>query len=808
MALDMKMGLGLVFTAEDLASSVVGDLQQGLNRLTRDVDRFSRTAGAGFALATAGAATMAAGFATLRTGWDFARTAGEFERNLAHAGGVVEATTEQLNMMRDAALAISTRTGFTPEESVQALEALGSGGMNANQAVQALTATMRLAGAGMISTESSATALTSAISVFGLQATDAQMVTDQLLTTANMTMLQANEFADALGTVGRGASLTRQSLQEMLVSIGLIRNTGVSASVSASAVSSALLEIATNAEKFRRIGVDVERAGGGFRDLSDVVLDTQRALETRFRTEAERVAAAEELFGRFGITAYSALTTQLGNGMRNASGEMVRGSAAMDSMIERLNRAGGASERLGRVMSENLEGALRRLTAGWEAFKTAVGGPLQELFAPLVTFLAAGIGAIVRSFQALSAPMRRGLLIFTMFSAVGTIVAGALAFIAGSIAVLGTTLAGAFGLFASIAGYLALALIPIGAILAGWIAIGAALYYAWRQNLGGLGDWVTSVASRISLAWRGLVEIFSEGGLSSGLRRELSSAQNAGVVQFLQTVVTWGQRFSRMWTGFVEGFRASWATLGPAFGELVTAFETVLTLLGTSSEQWENANRAITLRDWQAVGRFIAVDLVGALRLLLRGLALTIQTFIMLGSAIGPVLVFVWRLFTAFLWLVQNALIPFVTWVYRGLAAIARFQRAISPLGLIEGVGQFYDQLTGTQGSARGQRTTATARPTEQILAQMSRRGEDEERTEPATTRPAAAQGESWTALLDQINATLGQAPQTTNIQLTSNLQMNDQTVGQAVQTAQVNRRTGAGRTVADQLAVTTQGAL
>ena len=93
--------------------------------------------------------------------------------------------------------------------------------------------------------------------------------------------------------------------------------------------------------------------------------------------------------------------------------------------------------------------------------------------------------------------MRSIIGIVTLVVAGFSIFGGAITFVIGTVILLASMLGSLLGVLAAVAVGVAIAMVPIMAAFGGAIAIGYALYRAYEENLGGLRDFVTDIASQV-----------------------------------------------------------------------------------------------------------------------------------------------------------------------------------------------------------------------------------------------------------------------------------------------------------------------
>ncbi|MGB0890236.1 MAG: phage tail tape measure protein, partial [Solirubrobacterales bacterium] len=515
---------------------------------------------------SAGVGALAVGAVGLAATMKSALAAGEFEQGVAKVGAISQASAEELDKLSAKAIQAGLDTQFSPKEAIDGLSELAVRGLTAQESIEALDGALDLAAGGQITIAQASSTTASALKVFGLEADKAGVAADKLLKISNVTALQAKDLELALGTVGRGASLAKQSIDEMLPSIGLVKNTGVDASVAASSVSSALIFMSKNAKKFDEIGVSVTDAQGKIRPFMDIVLDTQKAMEG-MSNEAEKTALATKLFGRFGVTAFSAIGTQTANGIRKPTGEIVKGAEAVDFLRKSMEGAAGTASKFREALLDTLPGQIILLKGSIQTLAITLGQPLAEALKPVVLEIKDAINSIITAVQSMPAPMKKALGIGLLFASVAITLGGALLFLGATIALAAPGLA-AFG--AAISG----AALPIAGLVAailGAAAVVAVLRKAFNENIGGFADTVGPMIERTKLFFKGLFQFIQDGFFSGETAKKLNQPENVGVLKFLVTLIQIGHRAARFVEGLKHGFDTFMASAGPTFEELGSA---------------------------------------------------------------------------------------------------------------------------------------------------------------------------------------------------------------------------------------------
>ena len=480
--------------------------------------------------------------------------------------------------MREAALELSAsgRSIFDPTQAAGGLNELAAAGLNARDTISTLAPVLGLATAGNIGVESSANAVTAAMHVFQLNADQAEMAANQMLAISNSTLLQAGDLEAAMGAIGRGAVVAHQSLEEMLPSMGLVRNSGVSAEVAAHSVSSALIFMSTHAsERFRRLGVDLTDATGRFRPFLDIVLETQNALAAQGGTEAEQAGAINKLFGRFGMTAFSAITAQLGQGIEDANGNILRGAAAIQYLRQEMARAGGTIDFFLDRTLNTLPGQLQVLKAVAKSVAIEFGAPLAAAFKPVVALIVGGLQRFRNLWKTLPDSIKTGVVQFLLLASALMTLFGGFVLVSGVVAILVPM---AKVMFITFAGILAV-VIPLGLAF----AAAAGFVYLFGRSLagtfGGLGS-LQNRFERFRLVFEGLSQLFSQGGFSGSVRKELNKAENAGIRRFVVQVYMLAYRVEAFIKGVAKGVDLFLSSTAPSMRAFVGSVRSLAVALG------------------------------------------------------------------------------------------------------------------------------------------------------------------------------------------------------------------------------------
>lgn len=569
--LNGAQGLGFTFFAIDLATPTIRKLAGAFVGLDERVGvsnagmlRAAKVAKFGFSTFAVGAAMLGGAFA-------MANLAGEFEQSIAAIGAISGASADELTLLHDAAIDAGISTQFSPTEATVGLKELAQAGFNAHESMKLLIPVLDLAAGsfGGLTPASAAGLAAQTMKAFGLSVEQASLAVDQMLKVNSLGMaLKAEDLPLALGTAARGASTFHQSLEETLISLGLVKNVipGVERASTAVAVAMERMVKPETQAAIKGIGVDVLTAQKGFRPFLDVLGDMAPALDKM--TEAKRSAFLFKTFGGEALGGVTAILTQVTKGIRTTAGETLTGAAAFRYLRTELAGAGGTAAAFRDKMLNTFAGQKQLLRGSMETLGILLGEPLAQVFKPIVGAVVDALNALLAVLRATPMPVKRAVMGFLVGAAVLVTLVGAMimAQAAGAWFLAGLTHIGiALGATTAVIGPAVVAVLALAAVFAG-------LYVAYQKNLGGIADFFHRVGSEIQLFFQGISQLVEEQGFSGAVMDELNKAENLGLKQFVIQVGMIAYRLQRIWEGFSDGFSAAIEDAAPILTGLVAAF--------------------------------------------------------------------------------------------------------------------------------------------------------------------------------------------------------------------------------------------
>lgn len=277
------------------------------------------------------------------------KTAGQFEKGMNQVQALTGATEKQFSALEEQAKELGATTQFSAGQAADAMGFLAQSGMDANEIIGSMPATLNLAAAAQTGLAETADMVTNIMKGYGREVEQTIETTDILtgtFTRSNTNLTQLSEAMKLAGPVAAGFGL---QFEETAALLGLMGNAGFQASLAGTALRGALIRLANpaaeNARLIEDLGLKIFDAKGNMVPFISIV----EQLESAGITTAETM----KLFGQRAGPAMAALLSQ--------------GSQALKDFTTDLENSAGTTERIAKVQMEGLIGQLRALRSAVEA---------------------------------------------------------------------------------------------------------------------------------------------------------------------------------------------------------------------------------------------------------------------------------------------------------------------------------------------------------------------------------------------------------------------------------------------------------
>jgi TP901 family phage tail tape measure protein len=403
-------GLGYTFIANDLASGPISRLNANVKGLATTSTAAQVAYNKNMALIKAGTKSLLIGGIGLLAINSLTKSYGKFEMKLASAGAVMNATAGEMAKLEDAAIKAGIATQFDPGEAAQGLENLGAAGMNAKEAIATLNPVLDLAAAslGQLGVAESAANVAGVLNAFGDSTDFASKRVDQLVRITQMSNFQARDFSIAISQAAAQAASADQTFESMTATLGMLRNTNLDASSSATAYREAVRRLASDKrslKKLTELGVDsVNRETGKIKDLGKVMAELIPQVEKL--GAQEKNLALKRIFGVRGMKTYNAFFMSYKKAVKEGKAEIGDFATVHERLVTGLDNAGGAAARTREKLLATAEGQRILMKGSIETFKVVAGKALVPAALPALKSMISAINALIKVVNLIPAPMR------------------------------------------------------------------------------------------------------------------------------------------------------------------------------------------------------------------------------------------------------------------------------------------------------------------------------------------------------------------------------------------------------------------
>jgi len=299
---------------------------------------------------------------------DAMRTAIEFNRTQSKLASVLGTTTEGIIDLTFQARVLGETTRYTAKQVGDLQTNLARLGFRKGEIVNMTKAVLEFSQATGGDLAEAAKVLGAVLKTFDLSAIHAQEVADAMALATSKSALSFEYIRTALPIVGGTAQAYGFDIKDTLSLIGTLADTGMQASMAATAARNIILKLADPESKFNKLIGSKQ-----IKNVSDFA-DALKKLKER----GVDLATVLEVSSLRSATALSSLIDKFNN---------------ISTLRGELENADGAATKMANTMENNLGGSVIRLTSAWNEFELAMQGS-QGTLKTIVDMAVEGVNAI------------------------------------------------------------------------------------------------------------------------------------------------------------------------------------------------------------------------------------------------------------------------------------------------------------------------------------------------------------------------------------------------------------------------------
>jgi len=449
----------------------------------------------------------------------------DFEEGMAKVATIADTTTVSLDKLKQGVLDVSNQTGASTDDLNEALYQTISAGVKTADSVKFMGDSVKLAKGGFTDTTTAVDVLSTAVNAYGLKASEAATISDQLITTQNLGKTTVGELGQSLGNVIPIAASVNVGTKELFASLAELTKNGIKTDEAVTGLKgaySAILKPSSEASK------EAKTLGLNFSAAHLKSVGWAQFLEEVKQKTGGSGEAMSKLFGN--VRALTAVMTLAGKGssdFKDILGQMNNTVGATDAAFAKVQDTSGV-----------------KLKKAFNDIKNA-GIQLGDALTPIAEKVAGAIEKLADKFKNLS-PVQQEMIV-----KIGLVAAalGPVLVVIGSLIKNVGLIAGVFSK-ASIAigeagGIIEVLTGPIGitiAAIAGLVTVGVLLYKNW--------DTIKAKAQEL---WQSINKAFP--GLKTTITKAWDAVKTA--TKTIETV------FSEVWTGIKTSVNDAWGYIGP-----------------------------------------------------------------------------------------------------------------------------------------------------------------------------------------------------------------------------------------------------
>ena len=184
--------------------------------------------------------------------------AAEFDKALREVSTLLPKTVDDMGRLRDAITELSTRVPEPPTQLTKGLYQIVSAGItDTAKAMDVLEVSSKAATAGLSDTASAASAITTVLNAYQLQASEASRVSDVFFATIAQGVITFPEIASSIGNVATSAAQAGLTIAEMGAAIATLTKFGIDAQEATSSLNRLIFSLIQNSDEAKQAQKDL-----------------------------------------------------------------------------------------------------------------------------------------------------------------------------------------------------------------------------------------------------------------------------------------------------------------------------------------------------------------------------------------------------------------------------------------------------------------------------------------------------------------------------------------------------------------------
>ena len=277
-----------------------------------------------------------------------------FETSMSKVQALSGASADEMTLLEGKARELGSTTNFSASQVADAFGYMALAGWDTQQSLDGISGVLTLAQAGEMDLAAASDLLTDYLSAFGLQASDASMMVDDLAYAQGHANTNTEQLGQAFKNCAANCNAAGMDVQTTTAFISELSNQGLKGSEAGTALTAVMRDMTAKmndgAIAIGKTSVAVMDSSGNYRDMVDIMRDVEAA--TDGMGDAEKASALQSTFTADSIKGLNLIL--------NA------GTDELGSFRDQLYSSSGAATDMASTMTDNLAGDLASLNSAVE----------------------------------------------------------------------------------------------------------------------------------------------------------------------------------------------------------------------------------------------------------------------------------------------------------------------------------------------------------------------------------------------------------------------------------------------------------
>ena len=476
----------------------------------------------------------------------------DYQQQITQAGAIAGANQQEMAALDKTAQHLGATTEWTSAQVASGMTNLAMAGLKTNQIVAAMPGQLSLATAAQTDLASTTDIAVTAMTGFGLKASDMGRIGDVLAAGFTNSATNLTQLGDAMKYVAPVAGKVGLSIEQTTAALGVLANAGRKGSQGGTDLQRVVSRLLSNNKQVNdvldKLGVKVHDAKGELKDLPTLFREINDSMTKHGLSDADRATGMSILFGEEGLAGGLTL-------MKAAADK------SWDAMVAKENSAAGTAQSIADKMKNTVRGDILALSSAWD-------GAMQGIFNSSDTNLRGVIQSITNVVTSVGKWITENPLLTKMIVQFTAALGGLAAAIGVVTAVM------ALNPIVLIVGGIAAVVIGIGVLIANWDSLKDKVSEVWNSILAWTENTCGSIIQTIGSAWQAIGSGISAAGTwitatAASIWEGLIAGATEMGAQFVEAYQLVAANIQAAWDGIKAFFSDLWGSITAGFRGMV-----------------------------------------------------------------------------------------------------------------------------------------------------------------------------------------------------------------------------------------------